>query len=124
MQIQILSTFKSMYKLTRSIAVVSSSIAAIISSLLPLLLYTTISTTRLGLFFLLLCLAAFAIHVILTHDFNDYTDNQSGTDWHSPGFLSGVSRLIQTDRISATFFSRSSTFSTFFLILLAVIFFI
>src|SRR5699024_436678 len=124
MQIQILSTFKSMYKLTRSIAVVSSSIAAIISSLLPLLLYTTISTTRLGFLFLLLCLAAFAIHGILTHAFNDYIDNQSGTDWHSSGILSGGSRLIQTDRISPKIIWRIATFSTIFLILVAGVFFI
>src|SRR5699024_2094499 len=122
MQIQILSTFKSMYKLTRSIAVVASSIAAITSSLLPLLLYTTISTTRLGLFFLLLCLAAFTIHGILTDACNDYTDTQSGPEWHSPWISSGGSRVIQTDSISPKIIWRIAIFSAVFLLLVAGVF--
>lgn len=119
MKQQAFTTFQRIYRLSRSIAVVSSSIAAIISSLLPLLLYTSISTKVLGLFFLLLCLAAFAIHGILTHAFNDYTDHFSGTDSHSPGILSGGSRLIQKDSISPKTIWQIASFSTIFLLLLA-----
>lgn len=121
---QALTLFRHVYQLSRSIAVVSSSVAAILSSLLPLRLYTSISTSMLIFLFFFLCLAAFTIHGILTHAFNDYTDNLSGTDQHSPGILSGGSRLIQTKNLSPRMLWRFATLITLILLLLTLIFFI
>lgn len=81
--------------LMRSIAVISSSFATIISTTLPLFLYTSISFEYLFLLFIILTIAAFTIHGVLTHAFNDYTDYHSGTDKLSPAILSGGSRVIQ-----------------------------
>jgi len=121
---QALTLFRHVYQLSRSIAVVSSSIAAILSSLLPLRLYTSISTSMLIFFFFFLCLAAFTIHGVLTHAFNDYTDSLSGTDQHSPGILSGGSRLIQTKNLSPFMMWRIATLTTIALLFLAIILFI
>jgi len=66
--------------LFRSAAVLSSSAAAILSSMLPLLIHTDLAPGYLVLLFILLITAAFAVHGVLTHAFNDYTDNKSGTD--------------------------------------------
>src|SRR5690625_7024141 len=79
----------------RLIAVVSSSVTAVISSLLPLLLYTSHSPVTLFYMFLFLCLGAIVVHGLLTHLFNDYADFTSGTDEYSPAILSGGSRVIQ-----------------------------
>jgi 1,4-dihydroxy-2-naphthoate octaprenyltransferase len=81
--------------LLRFIAVISSSIATILSSLLPLFLYTSHSTGDLIFMLIFLSVAAIAVHGVLTHLFNDYTDFLSGTDAHSPAILSGGSRVIQ-----------------------------
>ncbi|PSL42986.1 1,4-dihydroxy-2-naphthoate octaprenyltransferase [Salsuginibacillus halophilus] len=81
--------------LLRSIAVVSSSVATIISAMLPFFLYSTISTSYLLMMFFVLLLGAFTIHGVLTHAFNDYMDYLSGTDAYSPAILSGGSRVIQ-----------------------------
>lgn len=85
--------------LLRSIAVISSSVATIISSLLPFVFYSSISTGYLFLLFIFLTIAAFTIHGVLTHAFNDYTDYHSGTDDYSPAILSGGSRVIQKGMI-------------------------
>src|SRR5699024_9152138 len=79
----------------RLIAVVSSSVTAVLSSLLPLLLYTSHSPVTLFYLFLFLCGGAIVVHGLLTHLFNDYADFLSGTDEHSPAILSGGSRVIQ-----------------------------
>ena len=79
----------------RLIAVVSSSVTAVLSSLLPLLLYTSHSPVTLFYLFLFLCGGAIVVHGLLTHLFNDYADFTSGTDEHSPAILSGGSRVIQ-----------------------------
>src|SRR5699024_7708611 len=97
---QALTLFRHVYQLSRSIAVVSSSVAAILSSLLPLRLYTSISTSMLIFFFFFLSLAAFTIHVDLTHAFSSYTNSLSVTDQHSSAILSGGSRLIQAKNLS------------------------
>lgn len=86
---------RGIWALLRFIAVVSSSIATILSSLLPLYLYSSIATGYLSLMFVFLALAALTIHGVLTHSLNDYTDFNSGTDAYSPAILSGGSRVIQ-----------------------------
>jgi 1,4-dihydroxy-2-naphthoate octaprenyltransferase len=83
------------WKLLRFIAVISSSFVAILSSLLPLLLYTSLSAETFILMFIFLGLGATIVHGVLVHLFNDYADNLTGTDAHSPGILSGGSRVIQ-----------------------------
>ncbi len=81
--------------LLRFIAVISSSIVTILSSLLPLFLYSSLSKSYLFLMLIFLSLAAVAIHGLLTHLLNDYADYLSGTDAESPAILSGGSRVIQ-----------------------------
>lgn len=83
------------WSLLRLVAVVSSSITTVISSLLPMFLYTSFSTTYLVFMFFFLSAGALIFHGLLTHLFNDYADFLSGTDDHSPGILSGGSRVIQ-----------------------------
>src|SRR5690625_7429972 len=78
----------------RLIAVVSSSVTAVLSSLLPLLLYTSHSPVTLFYLFLFLCGGAIVVHGLLTHLFNDYADFTSGTEEHSPAILSCGSRVI------------------------------
>ncbi|GGF30126.1 hypothetical protein GCM10010954_31580 [Halobacillus andaensis] len=97
---QTLTSLKGGWLLLRSIAVISSSIATIVSTVLPLYLYTSISSQELYPLFFLLILGAFIIHGVLTHLLNDYVDHRSGTDQYSPAILSGGSRVIQTGYIS------------------------
>ncbi|MDL4843174.1 prenyltransferase [Aquibacillus rhizosphaerae] len=85
--------------LLRGIAVISSSVTTIVSTMLPIYLYYNVPNNRLFYIFLLLVFAAFLIHGVLTHVLNDYMDNKSGTDQHSPAILSGGSRVIQTGLI-------------------------
>lgn len=87
------------WTLLRLIAVVSSSIVTILSSLLPLFIHTSLSTSYLLFMFMFLSVAAVAVHGGLTHLFNDYADFLSGTDAHSPAVLSGGSRIIQKQLI-------------------------
>ncbi|MBB6450259.1 1,4-dihydroxy-2-naphthoate octaprenyltransferase [Geomicrobium halophilum] len=77
---QLQSTFYASWLLIRSIAVVSSSIATIISTMLPLVIFYPFSAEDLLPLFLLLIVGAFLIHGVLTHILNDYIDYQSGTD--------------------------------------------
>ena len=97
----VFSIFRGGWMLMRAIAVLSSSIATIASTMLPLFLYSSISNTFLSFLFLFLAFSAFMIHGVLTHAFNDYADDLSGTDVHSEGILSGGSRVIQTGVISS-----------------------
>lgn len=92
--------FKSIGMLLRVVAVATSSVAAIISTWLPLVFGYTFPFTTLFLLLLLLIAGAFLVHGLLTHIFNDITDFESGTDAHSPALLSGGSRVIQTGAMS------------------------
>ncbi|MFQ3544630.1 prenyltransferase [Halobacillus rhizosphaerae] len=97
-----LARLKGGWVLLRSIAVISSSVATIVSTVLPLVLYFTIPTYEWVRLFFMLIFGAFLIHGVLTHALNDYVDDLSGTDAHSPGILSGGSRVIQTGLISSS----------------------
>lgn len=83
------------WSLLRIIAVISSSFATVLSSMLPLFLYSSISVGYLLLVLFIVSLGALIIHGMLTHLFNDYADFLSGTDSISPAILSGGSRVIQ-----------------------------
>jgi 1,4-dihydroxy-2-naphthoate polyprenyltransferase len=107
--------------LFRSAAVVSSSAAAILSSMLPLLFYTELKPGYLALLFLLLIAAAFAVHGVLTHAFNDYTDYKSGTDQWSPALLSGGSRVLQTGVMKPEGLKKIGVRLTFVLLTLAAV---
>ncbi|WP_385940538.1 prenyltransferase [Thalassorhabdus alkalitolerans] len=96
---RILSSFRIGWLLLRAVAVLSSSVATIVSTMLPLFLYYTISNGYLLFMFLFLTFSAFLIHGVLTHALNDYTDFQSGTDQHSPAILSGGSRIVQNELV-------------------------
>lgn len=109
------------WTLLRSIAVVSSSVATIISSLLPLRLYDSFSIGYLSLWFVFLTAAAFTIHGILTHAFNDYTDYLSGTDAYSPAILSGGSRVIQKGFIPIKTLRQLGKWLTILLLCIAVL---
>ena len=93
--------------LLRVVAVVSSSVAAILSTWLPLVFGYSFSLISLMLLLILLTTGAFLIHGLLTHIFNDITDFESGTDAHSPALLSGGSRVIQTGTLSAGTLKRT-----------------
>src|SRR5690625_7591432 len=95
MSSQAIQLFRIGWTLLRLIAVLSSSIVVILSSLLPLFLYTSLSFGYLMWMLVFLSVAAITFHGALTHLFNDYTDFHSGTDDHSPAILSGGSRVIQ-----------------------------
>lgn len=93
-------SFKGVGMLLRVVAVVTSSVATVISTWLPLLIHHEFSMWRLLFLLALLILGAFLIHGALTHVFNDITDFESGTDQHSPALLSGGSRVIQSGVMS------------------------
>ncbi|MFG6147851.1 prenyltransferase [Halobacillus sp. B23F22_1] len=122
---QTLTSLKGGWLLLRSVAVISSSVATIISTILPMYLYTSISPQELYLLFFLLFLGAFIIHGVLTHILNDYVDHRSGTDQRSPAILSGGSRVIQTGYISPENLWRigKSLLLLLFLLILAFLFF-
>lgn len=98
---QIAKWFQGGWTLLRLIAVISSSIATLISSFLPLFLHISYSSNNLYFLFIFLSIGAVTVHGVLTHSFNDYADFQSGTDAHSPAILSGGSRVIQKGMISS-----------------------
>lgn len=98
--------FKSIGMLLRVVAVATSSVAAIISTWLPLVFGYTFPFTTLFLLLLLLIAGAFLVRGLLTHIFNDITDFESGTDAHSPALLSGGSRVIQTGAMSLSTLKR------------------
>ena len=95
MQNRLINLFQTGWTLLRLISVISSSLVTILSSLLPLFLYTSLSTSYLLFMFIFLSGATILVHGGLTHLFNDYADYLSGTDTHSPAVLSGGSRVIQ-----------------------------
>lgn len=87
------------WKLLRMVAVISSSMATILSSILPMYLDGSFSLGYLSFMLIFLSMAAILVHGLLTHLFNDYADHLSGTDAHSPAVLSGGSRVIQTGMV-------------------------
>ncbi|QDI91351.1 prenyltransferase [Salicibibacter halophilus] len=90
-----LSFIQGSWQLLRFMAVASSSFATILSTMLPLSLYYSISADFLIPLFMLLIGGALLFHGVLTHILNDVSDYKSGTDEHSPAILSGGSRVTQ-----------------------------
>lgn len=115
-------SFKGMGMLLRAVAVVSSSVATVISTWLPMLIFYDFSAVTLMLLLLLLIVGAFLIHGALTHVFNDITDFASGTDQHSPALLSGGSRVIQTGVMSVELLKKVGLGLSSILAVFAVIF--
>ncbi|MFZ4453699.1 prenyltransferase [Salibacterium aidingense] len=113
------SAVKNGILLLRWIAVISSSVAAIISTMLPL--YFRIPAGQWIALFLLLVFGAFLIHGVLTHILNDYTDYLSGTDEKSPAILSGGSRVIQTGAMSVETLGRIGKWLTILLMASAAV---
>ncbi len=83
--------------LSRILAVAFSSFVTILSTSIPLILfYPELSNADIFILIGILLLGSFLTHGLLTHIINDLADFKSGTDAHSPGVLSGGSRVIQT----------------------------
>lgn len=108
--------------LLRLAAVVFSSVAAIISTVLPLLWNPQLSALTVMTVASVLFFGAILIHGMLTHTLNDLADYQSGTDQHSPGMLSGGSRVLQTGTMSVSMLTQLGIWLTIFLFLMAVLF--
>lgn len=115
-------TRKSIVMLLRLVAVVFSSIAAILSTVLPLLFYTDLSAGAVMTVASVLLIGAVSIHGMLTHTLNDIADYQSGTDQYSPGVLSGGSRVLQTGTMSVGMLKQLGIWMTIFLLLVAILF--
>jgi len=113
---------KSIVMLLRLVAVVFSSIAAILSTVLPLLFYTDLSAGAVMTVASVLLIGAVFIHGMLTHTLNDIADYQSGTDQYSPGVLSGGSRVLQTGTMSVGMLKQLGIWMTIFLLLMAILF--
>src|SRR5699024_366071 len=95
LQNQFFNLVKTGWTLLRFIAVVSSSIVTILSSLIPLFLHTSLSIEYLFLLFIFLSIAATIVHGGLTHLFNDYSVFLSDSDVTSLAILYVVFRVIQ-----------------------------
>ncbi|MCG1010115.1 prenyltransferase [Salinicoccus sp. ID82-1] len=108
--------------LLRVVAVVASSIATIISTILPLAFGYDISNVDLFLLFLLLVVGAFLVHGVLTHVFNDIADFKSGTDQESPGMLSGGSRVLQNGVMTLDMLVRIGLVVTLLLLIATALF--
>ncbi|GAB2567827.1 prenyltransferase [Gracilibacillus alcaliphilus] len=122
--ISVQSTFnlKGLGMLMRLVAVFFSSVAAILSTLLPLIFHYTIpGATLVGITSVLL-IGALLIHGLLTHVLNDIADYRSGTDQYSPGILSGGSRVLQTNTMTITMLERIGLLLCAFLVLMACLF--
>jgi 1,4-dihydroxy-2-naphthoate octaprenyltransferase len=82
--------------LSRILAVAFSSFVTILSTSIPLILfYPELNNINIFILIGILLLGSFLTHGLLTHIINDLADFKSGTDAHSPGMLSGGSRVIQ-----------------------------
>lgn len=110
------------WTLLRVVAVISSSIATILSSVLPLIFHSNINHERIFLTFILVSFGALIIHGALTHLFNDYADYLSGTDAHSPAILSGGSRVIQKKMLSPYLVHQLAIHLTIILVIVALVF--
>lgn len=87
--------------LTRILAVAFSSFVTVLSTSIPLVLYyPELDNGTIFLLIGVLLLGSFLTHGLLTHIVNDLIDFKSGTDEHSPGMLSGGSRVIQTKQFT------------------------
>ena len=117
-------SFRGIGMLMRVVAVVTSSIATIISTVLPLAFGYDVSKSNLFLLFILLVLGGFLVHGVLTHVFNDITDFHSGTDQESPGLLSGGSRVLQTGTMTLGMLKRIGLIVTAILVFAAALFFL
>ncbi|MFD1065040.1 prenyltransferase [Oceanobacillus locisalsi] len=113
---------KSIVMLLRFVAVGFSSIAAILSTVLPLLLYTDLSAGTVMIVASVLLIGAVFIHGMLTHTLNDIADYQSGTDQHSPGVLSGGSKVLKTGTMTMGMLKQLGIWMTVFLLLMAGLF--
>ena len=103
--------------LVRIVAVVSSSLATIFSSILPLYFHYDLSAMSVTTVATVLFLGALIVHGFLTHSLNDLTDYYSGTDELSPGILSGGSRVLQTGNMSLQVLRHISTLTSIILLL-------
>lgn len=121
MQSRLIELLKTSWTLFRIIALISSSIVIILSSLLPLFMHTSISTSYLIYMFVFLSSAAIIVHGGLTHLLNDYADYQSGTDEKSPAVLSGGSRVIQKNFLSPETVFNLGKWVTISLLIIALI---
>ncbi len=110
------------WTLLRVVAVISSSIATILSSMLPLIFHSNINHERIFLTFILVSFGALIIHGALTHLYNDYADYLSGTDARSPAILSGGSRVIQRNLLSPYLVHQLATHLTISLFIVALVF--
>ncbi|KAB8126158.1 prenyltransferase [Gracilibacillus oryzae] len=115
-------SLKGIGMLLRLVAVLFSSVAMILSMLLPLIFYYQISLITLFGTTSVLLAGAILIHGLLTHVLNDIADHQSGTDQYSPGILSGGSRVIQTNTMTVPRLKQIGTLMSIFLILMAFLF--
>lgn len=108
--------------LLRLVAVVFSSVAAILSTVLPLLFYTNLSAGAVMTAASFLFIGAIFIHGMLTHTLNDIADYQSGTDQYSPGILSGGSKVLQTGLMTVGMLKQLGFWMIIFLLVMAVLF--
>ena len=108
--------------LVRIVAVLFSSVAAILSTVLPLFTHYTLSSFAIIRVASILLIGAILIHGILTHTFNDLTDYKSGTDQYSPGLLSGGSRVLQTGTMSERMLIQIGRSVSVFLLLITGMF--
>lgn len=115
-------SLKGIGMLLRIIAVVSSSVAAILSTVLPLLFHYTLSTFTIISVASILLIGTVLIHGMLTHTFNDLADYQSGTDQYSTGILSGGSRVLQTGTMSERMLVQLGIGISIFLLLITAVF--
>lgn len=116
-------SLKNIVSLLRMIAVVFSSMAAILSTSLPLFFYYALSSSTILIVTLILFTGTLLIHGLLTHTFNDIADNQSGTDHYSPGILSGGSRVLQTGSMTMQMLIQLSILFSFITLLFILLFF-
>lgn len=115
-------SLKGIGMLLRIVAIVFSSVATIISTILPLLFHYNLSISSIISTVFILLIGTLLIHGVLTHTFNDLTDYHSGTDQHSPGLLSGGSRVLQTGTMSVKMLSQIGISISILLFLITVMF--
>ncbi|WP_130859062.1 prenyltransferase [Gracilibacillus phocaeensis] len=120
--VQAIRSFKGIGMLLRLVAVIFSSVAALLSATLPLMMHYSLSWFSVGSTFMLLLIGAIVIHGGLTHALNDIADHQSGTDQVSPGILSGGSRVIQTNTLPITMLKQLGLWLSLVLLLAAFLF--
>lgn len=118
---QVAHVFQVGWTLFRFIAVISSSIAAILSNLLPLFLNDLFSVGYLFFMIVFLCVGAVIFQGALAHLFNDYADFSSGTDAKSPAILSGGSRVIQKGMLRPKTVLQIGKWLAIFLFTIAVV---